>query len=410
MLNREGIDNSMRNTLRLNWILFILFLLITIGVLVASFILPQVRAVAYAPLRELIFPPPAPVVVDVLYSTEKAAWLSEVVVEFEKTDPRVNGRPIELNMEKMGSREIYLAVLDGDRQPTLISPASSLQISILEDLSASRYGEPFVNPKDSNSCRPVVTSPLVVAAWKERADALWGDDPNDLWTGFYEALTNPQGWGAYGHPDWGYVKFGHTNPLSSNSGFQTILLMTYDYHGKTSGLTSEDILADPGYQEWFLGFEGAISSFGESTGTYMEEIIAYGPSLYDMVAVYESVAIEQAENAAGKYGELKIYYPPATHLSDHPFCVLDADWVSPEQAEAAQLFVDFLTSREAQELALLKYGFRPVDPGIPLEQAGSPFLTYQENGIQAELAPEVELPAGSVLNTLLDFWTRNVQR
>jgi hypothetical protein len=142
----------------------------------------------------------------------------------------------------------------------------------------------------------------------------------------------------------------------------------------------------------------------------MEEIIAYGPSLYDIVAVYEATAIEHAENAVGRYGELVVTYPPATLMSDHPFCVVDAEWVTPQQAQAAEMFVDFLTSRQAQEAALLQHGFRPVDPGIPLDQPGSPLVTYADNGLEIDLPPQVELPPGNVLNTLLDFWGRNVQR
>jgi ABC-type Fe3+ transport system substrate-binding protein len=186
--------------------------------------------------------------------------------------------------------------------------------------------------------------------------------------------------------------------------------MTYNYFDKTSGLTGADILSNQAYQEWFLAFEGTVSKFGDSTGTYMQEIIAYGPSLYDFVAVYEATAIEQAENAVGRYGELQVYYPPATSLSDHPFCVLQADWVSPEQAQAAQLFLDYLTGREMQELALLEHGFRPVDDDIPLDQPGSPLQQYAANGLRIDLPPEVEVPPGSVLNTLLEFWARNVQR
>jgi ABC-type Fe3+ transport system substrate-binding protein len=129
-----------------------------------------------------------------------------------------------------------------------------------------------------------------------------------------------------------------------------------------------------------------------------------------MVAVYEATAIEQAENAVGRYGELQIYYPPATHLSEHPFCALQADWVEPEKAQAAQLLLDFLTSQEMQQLALLKYGFRPVDPTIPLDQPGSPLTRYANNGIRLDIPPQVEVPPGNVLNTLLDFWQRNVQR
>jgi ABC-type Fe3+ transport system substrate-binding protein len=285
-----------------------------------------------------------------------------------------------------------------------------LQISLLQDLSASKFGAPVVNPADQDVCRRVLLTPVVIVAWKERADVLWGDDPNGrMWMRLHDALTNPNGWEPYGHPEWGYIKFGHTNPLKSNSGFQTLLLMTYNYFGKTSGLTSADILSDADYQRWLIEFEGTISKFGDSTGTYMEDIVAYGPSLYDMVAVYEATAIEQAENAVGRYGELTVYYPPATHMSDHPFCVLQAEWVEPEKAEAAQMFVDYLTGRDMQELALLEHGFRPVDESIPLDQPGSPIVRYESNGLRIDLPPEVELPTGDVLNTLLDFWARNVQ-
>jgi len=399
------------NTPRMNWILLAGYALLSLGVLVAAFVSPEVRAVAYAPLRDWIVPPPESIVISVLYSTEKELWMQEAVAQFARTKTRIAGRPIEVTLEKSGSREMYLAVLDGQAQPDLISPASMLQIALLEDLSASKFGRPLVNRQEQATCRPVLTSPLVLVAWQERAAVLWGDHPNgDMWRRMHDALIDPQGWESYGHPEWGYIKFGHTNPLSSNSGFQTLLLMTYNYFEKTRGLTSADILANPAYQQWLIEFESTISKFGDSTGTYMNEIVAYGPSMYDFVAVYEATAIEQMENAVGRYGELHVYYPPATSLSDHPFCVLQADWVTLEKAQAAQAFLDFLTGPEMQQLALVKYGFRPVDSAISLEQPGSPFARYAANGVQVQLPPAVETPRGDVLQTLLDFWQRNVQR
>jgi ABC-type Fe3+ transport system substrate-binding protein len=392
-----------------NKLLLGLYAALTVAVLVAALISPPVRAIAYAPLRDALFRP-EPIPVSVLYSTEKAAWITEAVERFERSNARVDGRPIELSLEQMGSREMYLSVLDGEEQPDLISPASSLQISLLEDLSRSKFRRPIVDPDDGDICRPVLQTPVVLVAWQERADALWGSNPDgDLWLRLHEALTDPRGWSNYDHPEWGYIKFGHTNPLKSNSGFQTLLLMTYNYFGRNNDLTAADILSNPDYQQWLTEFEGSISRFGDSTGTYMQEIVAYGPSLYDIVAVYESTAIEHAENAVGRYGELKVYYPPATHLSDHPFCVLQADWVTPEKARAAQAFTEFLTSSEMQELAL-EHGFRPVDPAIPLDGPDSPFQRYATNGLQMDLPPQVEVPEGNVLNTLLDFWARNVEQ
>ncbi len=400
-------------TPRINWILFVFFALGSIGVLAASLFSPSFREIAYAPLRELVLPPPTPVVVSVLYSTEKGAWLNEVIIDFEKTNPVIDGHPVKIELEKMGSWEINAAVLDGTRQPVIISPASSLQIAALQDSSTVKFGNPLVSLADSANCRSIVTTPLVLIAWKERADVIWGIQPGkSLWRDLHNALTDPQGWAAYNHPEWGYVKFGHTDPLKSNSGFMTTVLMTYGYYGKTSNLNASDILSNDEYQNWFLETEASIGQFEYSTGPLMEKMVVYGPSTFDIVAVYEATAIEQAENAVGRYGELRVYYPPAALWSDHPFCVLNADWVTLQQVEAAKLFMDYLTDKPAQELALLKYGFRPVDTSIPLEQTGSPFDRYAANGFRADLSniPNVEIPAGSVLNTLRDFWSRNVNR
>ncbi len=84
--------------------------------------------------------------------------------------------------------------------------------------------------------------------------------------------------------------------------------------------------------------------------------------------------------------------------------------MTPQQTQASKLFIDYLTSQPMQQLALQKYGFRPVDPSVALNQSGSPFEVYAANGIQADLSkyPQVEIPAGNVLNTLRDFWSRNV--
>ena len=397
------------HTPKINWILFGLYFLVSIGLLFGALISPPIRSFAPAPVRDWIVPPPKPIELNVLYSTEKAAWI-ELAAERFMADAKhkVQGHPIQINLEASGSREMYLSVLEG-AQPDMISPASMLQISLLQDLSTSKFGAPLVDPADAARCRPVLKSPLVLVAWRERADVLWGDEPNgSMWLRMHEALTNPQGWEAYERPEWGYIKFSHTNPLKSNSGFQTILLMSYNYFGKTSGLTSQDILADDEFQAWFLSFEKTISNFGDSTGTYMQEIVSYGPSLYDFVSVYEATAIAQMENAVGKYGELRVYYPPATSMSDHPFCILEGEWVTSEKETAALMFLEYLSSEELQQQALLEYGFRPT-ASIPLDQPGSPFLQYTQNGVHTDIPPEVDVPPGNVLNTLLDFWARNVQ-
>ena len=258
------------NVPRSSWILFVLYLIISIVVLMGSFISPVVRQFSYAPLRELILPPPQPIVVKLLYSTEKEAWLTEEIKNFYATDKRVNGRSIKIEAAEMGSRELILDVLDGNRQPVLISPASSLQVSILQDLSTSKFGYALVNAADRQVCKPVLNTPLVLAAWRERANVLWGDSPSsiNIWKQLHDAVSDPAGWASRGHAEWGYVKFGHTSPLTSNSGFMTLVSLTFDYFGKTSALNPDDILSNPDYKYWLLGIEDGVNRFGDSTNLH----------------------------------------------------------------------------------------------------------------------------------------------
>jgi hypothetical protein len=404
---------------RVNWFIFGAYLLLTLSVFAGVLAFPPFRAngwLSYAPLRELVLPPPPPIEISLLYSTEKEAWLNEVVSRLEAEGVRVEGRPLKIKLEKLGSREVVLAVVNGEAQPDLISPASSLQLSILTDLSSSRFGTSVINQADTALCRPVLRTPLVIAAWKERADVLWGATPSsNMWLSLHDTMLSPQGWAALGHPEWGFIKYGQTDPLRSNSGFMAVLLMTYNYFGKTSGLSGQDLLNDVGFQQWFAEFQGnAVTPFSQSTGPLMQDMIAIGPSRYDFVAVYEATAIEQAENAVGRYGELRVYYPPATVVSDHPFCALRqtaaTPWVTPEKTRAVQVFLDYLTAQPAQELALLKHGYRPVNAAVSLTMPGSPLSQYATNGFRADLPPEVEVPSGNVLNTLLDLWSRVTSR
>ena len=127
------------------------------------------------------------------------------------------------------------------------------------------------------------------------------------------------------------------------------------------------------------------------------------------VAVYEAVAIEYAEQAKNRYGELQVYYPPFTLMSDHPFCILNADWVSAPKREAATAFMQYLLSKPAQEKAL-QFGYRPANPEVVITGPTSPFVRHQTNGLRTDLPPQAENPGSDVLTTLLDLWQRSTRQ
>jgi ABC-type Fe3+ transport system substrate-binding protein len=351
------------------------------------------------------------VVVTVAYGTEKEQWLKAAVERFAATNPRVSGRPVQIVLEGKGSREIVTDIVQSGYQPTVVSPASSVQIALLRDQWAKKSNGASIFFTGTDAPQPLVLTPLVLVAWKARGDVLWPNGAQNFWQNLHTVLAAKDGYASLGHPEWGFVKLGHTSPELSNSGIQALMLLAYGYNNTSSGLTSADVLND-GFRSWLGEIERAVPQFGESTGLLMTDMLRFGPSKYDMVIVYESLAIENIQVAQGRGGDIHVYYPPATVYSDHPYAVLDAPWVSPEQRQAAGLFRDFLLGTDMQTLAMNQFGFRPANLSVPinLSDPNNPFTRYASYGITYDVAQQVEVPPGDVLDTLIELWRRDMKR
>ncbi|MEO7909406.1 MAG: substrate-binding domain-containing protein, partial [Roseiflexaceae bacterium] len=243
----------------------------------------------YAPFPLVRAPARPPIMVTIWYSTEKREWLEAAKQQFEAANPTSNGRPIQVQLKGFGSSEIAQRVASrdwrGETPPTAISPASGMWLNMFNVPVATTGTE---------AAQPLVRSPLVVVAWDERAKALWPNGPKNFWSDLHDALGS-DGWKALGgNESWGPVKFGHTSPLTSNSGAQTLILLAYAFHNKSSGLTSADVNS-PEFAPWLAEVESGVSSFGDSTGTFMSDIITKGPSQYDFGVVYENLALRSMD-------------------------------------------------------------------------------------------------------------------
>ena len=80
-------------------------------------------------------------------------------------------------------------------------------------------GEPAMAPP----AEPFMLTPLVIAMPKPMADALGYPRHADRLRRHPRASPNdPQGWAAYGHPEWGPFRLGKTNPNFSTSGLSAL--------------------------------------------------------------------------------------------------------------------------------------------------------------------------------------------
>src|SRR4051794_13663513 len=158
--------------LRLSRIIAIGYIAICLATLAATALLGPL---GYAPFPLTTGPARPPILVTIWYGTEKKEWLEEAKKRFDDTKPTLNGRPIQVQLKGLGSREIAERVLSqswgSDSPPAAVSPASSLWLDTL-NVPIVRSG--------ADAPQPLVLSPLVVVGWEERAKALWPDAPKDF--------------------------------------------------------------------------------------------------------------------------------------------------------------------------------------------------------------------------------------
>lgn len=352
-------------------------------------------------------PPVQATEISMLYSSEKKEWIEAAVQSFQKEHPE-----IKVNLTAQGSLDAAQAIVDGKQKPTIFSPADSLVQNLLATDWEAKYRTPLFAASGDDAPQPLVITPLVFVVWEDRANVLLKAAEGVIsWKSIHKAVKSNEGWKAIkGDPAWGFVKLGHTDPTRSNSGLQALLLMTLEYYGKNSGLSVGDLL-DTKYQGFVAEVEKGVTKFETSTGTFMTDMIRFGPSKYDIAVVYENLAISELEKAQGRWGNLNVYYPATTLWSDHPVILMAGDWVTEPQKKAAQVWIQYLRSRPVQETALL-YGFRPADTAVPLKTGDSrnPFTRLAQHGIKIEIPTAAQPPDGQVIRNLMMMWSRVVQK
>ena len=124
----------------------------------------------------------------------------------------------------------------------------------------------------------IVRTPLVIAMWEPLARALgWPRKP----VGFQQILDlalDPRGWAAYGKPQFGRFKLGHTNPDFSTSGLSAVAAEYYSATGKREGLTEADI-RKPKVRREIKAIERSIVHYGDTTLFFSDQLKRFGPAL-----------------------------------------------------------------------------------------------------------------------------------
>jgi Ca-activated chloride channel homolog len=291
-----------------------------------------------------------------------------------------------------GSGETMDAILNGEAQPVLWSPASRIWLPLANDEWQQRTGSALV---DESACEDLVLSPVVIMMWESVATALGYPNKQIGWADIANLSVN--GWGA----DQAYLprfRFGHTHPDYSNSGLQTIVAMAYAAMNKQRGLTEDDVRR-ASTVEFIHDVESSVAHYGSSTGFFGNAMIARGPQYLSAAVVYENIVVDSYRTNRSAEKLVAIYPREGTFLSDHPGCIIEANWVSDEQREAAQMYRDYLLAT-AQQQAALQYGFRPADPNIAFDSV----ISVDRGADPTQPQNTLAVPSAATIRAVHEVW------
>ena len=324
-------------------------------------------------------------------SPEKEQLLKAAVAKFNASGEQVAGKRVFVSMKAMNSGDAESAIARGRLQPDVWSPAGSFWGRLLN----LRADQPFV----ANDNPSIVRTPLVIAMWEPMAQALGYPRKTISFEDIVRLATDPQGWASVGKPNFGRFKYVHTNPDSSTSGAEAVTGSYYSVVGKKEGLTNADVAkAAPRVKD----LERSVVHYGDSTLFIEDQLCKGGLAYASAVAMEETTVIDFNRRRCSNTKLVSLYPREGSFFSDSPYIVLNADWVTPADRQAAAAFQKFLAGEVNADLAG-RYGFRPGDP----EGKPAGLVTAANGADPAQPRRELSLPEPPVLNRVLTTWRRD---
>ncbi len=383
-------------------VIFVVVILVALGVVGVGLLLRGVSNTTPASNQAASTPLPAGAVeVKIESSNTKEDWMNQMVKDFNASGAKTgSGKPIVVTVVHGGSGTGLDNILSGSSKPVVYSPGTYVWINQLNQKWTDQYNKKLIKA----DCPSLTSEPFGIAMWKPMAEALgWPDKPIKL-SDIAKLAADPQGWASMGHPEWGTFKFGHGHPDYSNSGLLTMVAAVYSAAGLQNGLTPAQVKSEQVITS-VRALEQSVYHYGRLSTDLFDRMTARGPNYLHAITAFESDVVKWNLNHANELRFPLVFIVPAdaTFWTQHPYCILDnADWVSDEQREAAQLFQKYLLDPANQAKAVAT-GLRPADQSIaltaPVDLEHGAMTT-----VNAQNLPELEYPSDEVVTHILDVF------
>jgi Ca-activated chloride channel family protein len=334
------------------------------------------------------------ITITIAYSPEKDKWLTEQISRFNEQRLTVNDRRVRVEGINKSSGAARTEIKNGTLQVTVWSPSASTWLEVLKQETGNQ------NVAISN--KPLVLTPVVIAMWQPMAEAMgWPNKPIG-WKDILDLTNDPQGWGRFGHPEWGRFSWGHTDPEISTTALSTLIAEFYAATGKREGLTIADVQSEAATR-FIRDLGRSIKHYGYNTLIFSENMKKFGMSYISAFPMEESTLIDFNKFNPPPTPLVAIYPAEGTFWHDNPFIIMAS--ANSDERDAAERFYEFLLSEESQRAAM-SFGFRPANPNVPLTDPISPAFGVDPQGVQTVLA----VPTAEVIVAIKNSWSFNRKR
>ncbi|MFN8637106.1 MAG: extracellular solute-binding protein [Chloroflexota bacterium] len=255
---------------------------------------------------------------------------------------------------------------------------------------------------------------LGIATLREMAQCLgWPEKP----IGYADiiALRNdPRGWSTCptARAEWGKTPLiSFTDPDSSSTSRSMIYTLYAIAAGKSPETLTQADVTDPKVVEYVRQFQRGVDHYVPDTLILNSKIYLgprYGHFFFiaedNLVKLYQGKVEVEDTNGKSRRAldrDMVFIYPrEGSPQHNHSAALVNADWVTTEQAEAAQQWIAYLLA-DAQQQAFMQEGFRP-GPSVPYTRpAGSRF--WPDPKLPAtRLNPDRVEPAAA--RSIVDAW------
>jgi Ca-activated chloride channel family protein len=340
----------------------------------------------------------------VMASPSTANLLGEFAAEWAKREPAIaDGTCAQVVVLGRDSAEVANNLAAGwdvnaEQPPDVWVPAST---AWAQKAAASDAAEPLIPDLRPSIARTptVIAMPEPMAAELDWPDTRLEPEADVRWESLLEEFSeDDQGWARFGRPEWGAFRFGMSNPSRDTAGLLALTaILDADETGDTDNQELENafrlhrLLSPELYHESTEQLLNALREIdGEAAGEAALTHVSAFPALEQDVLAY---------NRGNPQVPLAAIYPTNGNIeADHPYLVLNAEWVDAATREVAERFLGFVRSAGPQQ-ALREAGFRGTN-----REAGTDFT--EQFGLVPQLValPRAVLVPDSV-TLAIDRWT-----